>query len=122
MATKKATKKTVKKAGSKQSNICDDSNYVRATMEALEKRAIQALQQTWQAIGSDCLQCTQEAEGKDTMSQELVIDCVTSCGYSSGYPAMYGNDDEAVAWLQDQDYETKDRICLAAFPFKNYGW
>lgn len=90
------------------------------------KRAAIALSRTWDVIGYDALQCMVDCgEVKDinraTMSKAEVIDMVTSCGFKGGYPATYGDDKEAVEWLENQDDKTLKKVYREAFPHARYG-
>ena len=92
----------------------------------MEQRAILVLVRTWDAIGYDSLQCAVdcgEADSIDTvtMTRAEVIDGVTSCGYKGGYPETYGNDLEAVEWLEAQPEKVQKRILKKAFPHARYG-
>lgn len=89
----------------------------RVQTGTMEERAIRALKQTWSQIGYDTLQCT----GGGDINAESVIDGVTSCGFVGGYPMMYGGDDEAVKWLEEQKRDMQDAICNKAFPPGMYG-
>ncbi len=94
--------------------------------DEMEQRAIRALHRTWNAIGYDALQAAVdcgEAKSVDevTMTRAEVIDMVTSCGFIGGYLADYGDDHEAVAWLETQPRKVQDRLLKEAFPHARYG-
>jgi hypothetical protein len=94
--------------------------------EAMETRAARALSVTWDAIGMDTLQSYVDCgEAKDinkvVMSRAEVIDVVTSCGFATGYPKDFGNDKEAIEWLEAQSETVKKRVCKKAFPYARYG-
>jgi hypothetical protein len=94
--------------------------------ETMETRAARALSVTWDQIGYDALQCQVDCGevsniNKAVMSRAEVIDMVTSCGFTTGYPNDFGNDKEAVAWLEAQTETVKKRVCKKAFPFARYG-
>jgi hypothetical protein len=55
------------------------------------------------------------------MSRAEVIDMVTSCGYKGGYPMNYGDDKEAVEWLESQTEAKKQVLLRKAFPLARYG-
>lgn len=82
----------------------------------LPARAKRALSSTWQTIGFDVL-------GSETASiySEEVQEAVSSCGFIGGYPEMYGNDKEAVAWLELQPEAIQDLLLAQAFPPGRYG-
>lgn len=88
-------------------------------------RASTALDRTWSAIGYDVIQAVADESGKNperiTIPRDEVIDAVTACGYKDGYPSSYGNDDEAVEWLDAQDDDTKKKVLKDAFSFRRYG-
>ena len=92
----------------------------------IEQRAVRVLTRTWDAIGYDTLQCAVdcgEADNVDavSMTRAEVIDMVTSCGYKGGYPAEYGDDKEAVEWLEYLPEKERNKVLKKAFPFKRYG-
>jgi hypothetical protein len=104
------------------------------TNDEIIKRAITALHRTWQAIAYDMMVVYGPPE-KATMRKSQVLDCLMSCGIMTGYPEMYGEDREAVQWL-DKLYEVswkrRDKIgsfakklykeiLAKAFPNKTYG-
>ena len=94
--------------------------------EKMEQRAINALQRTWDAIGYDALQCAVDCGEADdindvVMSQEEVIDMVSSCGFRGSYPMTYGNDKEAVLWLDQQPEAVQNDLLNRAFPHSRYG-
>jgi hypothetical protein len=83
---------------------------------AMMERAAKALYRAFQAIGCDIV-----PEGR-SLDQEEVIDAVTACGFLGGFPETYGQDKEAVAWLDRQHEAIQKAVCRKAFPHDNYGW
>jgi hypothetical protein len=91
-------------------------------MSDMRSRARAALDNTWQAIGSDLMACAAEDDSfTGCLSREEVIDAVASCGFKGGYPMSFGEDDEAVKWLDAQPREVQDQILQEAFPHTYYG-
>lgn len=94
--------------------------------QEMERRAVRALQCTWDVIAGDTFAAVAGEDGRSpeeiTMKQDEVIEMVTACGFVGGYPEMYGNDKEAVAWLNDLPHSEQDRICKQAFPCLKYGY
>lgn len=86
--------------------------------DRMECRCHSLLNRTWEAIGSDCLQIN---DGK-AMKRLEVIDAVCGSGLVGGYPDTYGNDKEALEWLEKQPRKEQDRIIRKAFPFERYGY
>jgi len=83
------------------------------------ERAVTALQQTWQAIGYDILNCY---GGDVNLPGDEVQEAVSSCGFAGGYPSMYGGDPLAVEWLEKQERKVQDAVLKEAFPPNiNYG-
>lgn len=94
--------------------------------KTMEERAVTALVRTWDAIGYDALQCMVDAGEVKNINQAVmtraeVIDMVTSCGFVGGYPMQYGDDKEAVKWLEVQTDEVLKPIYKKAFPLARYG-
>ena len=86
----------------------------------MEERAVRALQQTWQSIGYDVLACYGDAE-RAILDASEIRESVTGCGLIGGYPESYGNDVEAVRWLEEQSEAKQRRIINQAFPKGRYG-
>lgn len=107
-----------------EKSLSERSTETKAS-KAMEERAIQALRTTWHAIGHDCLISMSEGDideaEKISIPSDEVIDCVTSCGFTTGYPFTYGSDPEAVKWLEKQPEQEQNRICKIAFPRGRYG-
>jgi len=96
---------------------------------SLRERAIAALVATWGAIAYDTLQGiaaaragypttepSVEATMQVTLSGDEVAGSVTSCGFATGFPADYGDDPEAVEWLEGLPFDEQDAIVAEAFP------
>jgi len=88
------------------------------------ERAALALNRSWHAIGCDVFMAlagenVTKAE-RITLKRADVIDHVTSCGFKGGFPEMYGNDDEAIDWLEQQSKTKVKRVLRLAFPYKTY--
>lgn len=98
-------------------------------MRTMEERAISALHSTWQAIGYDCLVAmTDKAHPTERDIDRVVLrgddvqEAVSTCGFVGGYPADYGDDIEAVRWLEKLPRAEQERILESAFPNSNrYG-
>jgi hypothetical protein len=54
------------------------------------------------------------------MTRSQVIESVTSCGFTGGYPMSHGGDNEAVEWLEKQPRKRQEQICKKAFPHSRY--
>jgi hypothetical protein len=83
---------------------------------AMMERAAKALWHTFGAIGMDLI-----PNGK-LVSRATLIDGITSCGYVGGYPESYGNDKEAIQWLDKQPEKVQRTVCRLAFPEKTYAY
>ena len=88
---------------------------------AMRLRAVRALHATWNAIGYDCLQAYQDEESVGDITAEDVRECVSTCGFLTGYPDQYGNDKEAIAWLDAKSWEFQQEVLEDAFPNGRYG-
>jgi len=80
----------------------------------MESRIIDALNNTWDAIGADIL----EANGKKDITRELVIEVVLDADSFS----MYGDDEEAVAAFRVLEKEERKEVLRKAFPYNRYGY
>jgi len=100
----------------------------------IRARAITALQKTWQAIGYDVMSgFAAEAAGYPTSEPDMeaaasvvlnevdVRESVSACGFASGYPDMYGDDKQAIEWLEEQSTAVQDAVLAEAFPEGRYG-
>ena len=90
----------------------------------------------WDAIAYDTLQGiaaaragyptkepSVEATMRVTLSGDEVADSVTSCGFATGFPAMYGEDDEAMEWVEGLSFAEREAIVAEAFPSEqHYGF
>lgn len=80
-------------------------------------RIIAMLEHTWQAIGHDCLETSEDG----SMDQEEVIEMVCDADHY----LTYGEDKEAAeefAGLLRNNRAMADKICKAAFPSGSYGY
>ena len=91
----------------------------------MEDRAVAALERTWSAIGCDWIAAIAQSEGKNperfSVKEDEVREAVSTCGFLCGYPETYGNDREAIAWLDAQSTAKQDAILAKAFPEGTYG-
>jgi len=85
----------------------------------LQERAVHALRRTWQSIGYDVLHAYGGEQVELTAAE--VREAVTACGFVGGHPEQYGDDREAVRWLDRQPRTRQERIVRSAFPRGRYG-
>jgi len=85
-------------------------------------RAEVALRRTWETIGHDVLACGGEDPEQVVMDAAEVRDAVAACGLGpDSYVGMYGGDEAAVKWLDEQPREKQDELLARAFPAGRYG-
>jgi hypothetical protein len=85
------------------------------------KRIATAIHCTWQAIGYDVLNAVKEAEGKDYVTRDVMIETVCDADYMKAY----GLDPEACKWVDemfDESYDGAFRRLRKLCRFKRYGY
>lgn len=85
--------------------------------EEMERRILNSMKRTWQAIGIDCIQCRIYC-GEKRMPRAEVIEVVCDADRMD----MYGDDQEAYDVSKRLDWNDMKKLGKKAFPFKTYGY
>ena len=89
--------------------------YSPAEYSDLEKRAVWAMERTWDGIGPDVLG---PIEDNATMTQAEVIEVVLDAGHLE----EYGEDKAAALFLRQVSEDERMRMARKAFPNQTWGW
>lgn len=79
------------------------------------KKIVNALRQTWEAIGPDILTSAE----KDVISKDEVIEVVCDCDHVVSHSSLTKNEWDEFC---KQPEHIRIPILLEAFPFDDYGW